>query len=359
MATSGSTTIGALWIPAIWVPAMRERQATFPALFTSKTVARADLFDGIASGPGIVANCPFLHDITDTQDELQVENAAPANNNLIPGAVQLFPIINKVLKFSSTALAKQLSGSDPMAAIIDQIVMTKLKNRQTNLIAMLRGLFGSYGAANAVAALSGVRYVNPNTGQEIFTENGAAATDANLIDADVFLQAKALMGELADDLKDGCLLVHPNVKARLEILDRESFKTVMPGLESALPFSIDTYRGIPIFTSVSLVRAGTQSGYVYDSYLISKGTVGYGEKPQQGDTTDVASIQYWRDRDLNTELIWDRTRFMLGVAGTAWTGQAANANNGPSNGELATPGNWSLLYYTPNRVGAVCIRTNG
>jgi hypothetical protein len=356
---AGPTTIGQLWTPSIWIPAMRERQATFPALFNSGTVARADLFDQLASGPGYAVNAPFLRDITDTTDELQVENTAPVANNAITGSYQVMPILNRVTKYSSTALAKQLSGADPMSAIIDQMLETRLKQRQTTLIAALRGLFASAGAANpAAAALKGALYVDPQTGNEIFTENGNAV-DANLMSADVFIAAKALMGELADSLKDGCFLVHPNVKARLEVLDSLNFKTLIKASE--LPFSITTYRDIPIFTSTALVRAqtGGNGGYVYDSYLITKGTVGYGEKPQQGDTTDVASLQYWRDRDLNNELIWDRTRFMLGIAGVNWTGVPANINNGPTNAEFQTAGNWALAFQTANRVGAVCIRTNG
>lgn len=361
----GASTIGALWIPAIWIPAMRERQATFPVLWNSGIVARADLFDAIASGPGTSANAPFLNDITDQTDEVQVENAAPVNNNQQPGAVQIFPLCNRVIKKSSTALAKQLSGIDPMTAIIDQLVENRLKNRQFTLVAMLRGLFASAGVnlgagaagGYAAGALDGVKLTY--NGQEPFIENGAAAGAAQLFIPDFFIDAKALMGELGDLLKNGCFFCHPNIRARLEKLDALNFKTVDPGLASALPFSITTYRDVPIFTSVLLARPGTQGGYVYDSYLIARGMVGYGEQPQQGDTTAVASLQYWRDRDLNNELIWDRTRFMLGVNGTKWVGAAANVNNGPANAELQVPGNWQLVFQSANRVGAVCIRTNG
>lgn len=362
---AAATTIGALWIPQIWIPNMRERQATFPALWNCGIVTRADLFDAIAAGPGIAANVPFLYDITDQTDEVQVENAAPQNNNQQPGAVQVFPMMNRVKKSSASALSKQLSGADPMAAIIDQMVENRLKNRQFTLINMLRGLFASAGPNVGAGQVGG--YVAGSldavkltyNGTEPFIENGAAAGQGQLFTPDMFIDAKALMGELSQMLRNGCFLVHPNIKARLEKLDAISFKTVEPGLQSALPFAITTYRDVPIFESVLLVRNGAQGGYVYDSYLISKGMIAYGEKPQQGDTTDVASLQYWRDRDLNNELIWDRTRFILGVNGTKWVGNAANVNNGPANAELSNPANWNLIFQSANRVGAVCIRTNG
>lgn len=345
--------IANLWTPDIWIPAMRERQATFPALFNSGSVVRSELFDAIASGAGTSAHVPFLHDITDQTDEIQVENTAPTTDNGQPGDVPIFPILNRVSKNSVGALAMQVSGVDPMAAIIDQLVMRRLKQRQATLIATLRGLFASAGANSAAAALQDVRL--SCGGAEPFIEAGLQATEANLFSPDRFIDAKALMGELGDTLRNGCLFMHPNIKARLEKLDALNFKSIIK--PSELPFDIQTYRDIPIFLSTSLVRAGTTNGYVYDTYLISKGTVGYGEKPQQGDTTDVASLQYWRDRDLNNELIWDRTRFVLGVNGTRWGGTTGGQS--ATNAEMQVAASWTLMFTTANRVGAVCIRTNG
>lgn len=346
--------IADLWIPDVWVDAMRERQATFPALFNSGIVMRSDLMDTIATGAGKDANFPFLKDITDQDDEIQVENTGPVNDNGQPGDVQVFPILNRVTKNSVTALAAQVSGAEPMIAIIDQLTMRRLKQRQKTLLAMLRGVFGTGAtAANVAAALAAVRL--GGTAAEPFIENGLQATGDNLIDPDKFIDASALLGELEDDLKNGCILLHPNVKARLRKLDRLNFHTTV--MQSELPWTIETYCGIPIFTSAALVRDGAQGGYVYDTYLITKGTVGYGEKPQQGDTRDVASLAYFFDRNLNNDLIWDRTRFMMGINGLKWTGNPAGQS--ATNAELQTAANWGLVFQSANRVGAACIRTNG
>jgi len=345
--------LATLWTPAIWIKAMRERQATFPALFSSGTVQQTDLMNSVASGAGTSANIPFLKDITDQSDEVQVEATAPVNDLGAPGAVQVFPILNRVTKNSGTALAANVSGEDPVPHIIESLVARRLKQRQTTLVAMLRGLFGTAGAANVACALSGVRL--GGTTQENFTETGLSATAGQLISPTMFVNAKALMGELADTLKDGCLLMHPNIRAALEIQDSLNFKTLQK--PSDLPFTITTYRDIPIFLSNSLVRVGTTNGFVYDTYLLTKNTVGYGEKTQASDVKDVASLAYFYDRDLNDDLVWDRTRFVLGVDGTKWTGTPAGQS--ATNAELQTTGNWSLQYQSPDRVGAVCFRTNG
>lgn len=351
--------IAGLWVPAIWIKAMKERQATFPALFNSGTVMQNDVMDGIASGAGTGANVPFLKDITDQDDEIQVEHTAPTTVNGAPGATQVFPILNRVTKNAVTAMAATISGADPVGHIIESLVPRRLKQRQKSLLSMARGMFGSgsgaNGALNGAAPLSAVRL--GGTVAEPFSENGAAPTAQYLMDPDKFIGGKALMGELQDTLKDGCMWVHPNVKARLESLDALNFKTLIK--PSELPFNITTYREVPMFLSNSLVRAGTGGGFVYDTYLFAKTTVGYGEKPQVSDQKDLASLAYFFDRDLNDDIIWDRTRFVLGVDGVSWIGVPANLNAGPTNAELLVPGNWSLVYQTPDRVGAVCIRTNG
>lgn len=332
---------------------MRERQATFAALFNSGTVLQNDLMDQIASGAGTSANVPFLKDITDQGDEIQVENTGPVTDNGSPGDVQNFPILNRVTKNSVTALAVQVSGADPVAHIVGSLTERRLKQRQATLIAILRGLFASAGAINAAAALSAVRL--SYNGNEPFIENGNAAGEDQLMNPDKFIDASALLGELSQTLKNGCLLMHSNVKARLQKLDALNFKTqVRP---SELPFDLTTYRDIPLFISDSLKRVGTGSGFVYDTYLITKGTVGYGEKPQAADVKDVASLSYFYDRNLNNDLIWDRTRFIMGVDGTKWGG--APAGQSATNAELQTAANWTLVYQTANRCGATCIRTNG
>ncbi|MEY2466754.1 MAG: hypothetical protein QOD03_1275 [Verrucomicrobiota bacterium] len=344
--------IADLWIPDIWIAHMAERQNTFPSVFTSGILTRTPELDAIASGAGLSSNIPFFKDITDQADEVQVENQGPATDNGQPSGKMVATILNRVTKNSVTALSGAISGADPLGSIISQLTERRMKQRNTTLIGLLRGLFGSAGAKNGAAALTANRWGGTNA--EIFIEDGNASVAANnWITPDVFIFTKALLGELADDLANGVFLCHPNVKARLESLDALNFKT---GVPSALG-PINTYRGIPIVTSSKLVRAGGVSGFVYDSYLITRGTVGYGEKPQQGDTIDVSSLHYWKDPDKNNEFIYDRTRFVMHVNGTKWVGNPAGQT--AANSELQTPGNWQLAWQTADRIGAVCFRTNG
>lgn len=346
--------ISDLWIPAEWVNALHERQATFPSLFNSGVAARGELFDGFAAGPGNTVNIPFFKDITDQADEVQVENTAPATDNGQPSGLMVATQLNRVSKNSSGAMAAQMSGSNPTAAIVSAIAERRLKQRQTTLISILRGAFGTGAQAlNAAAPLSANRLGGVTA--EPFSETGVGAPAGDFMSPTLFVNSCTLLGELADGLKQGCFLVHPNIRAALQILDSLNFKTLQK--PSDLPFDLETYRDVPMFVSNNLVRAGGVNGFVYDSYIISKGTVAYGEKPQQGDTIDVASLAYFQDKANNNEIIYDRTRSILHLDGMKWVGTPAGQS--PSNAELGTVGNWNLVYQTASRVGAVAMRTNG
>lgn len=348
--------LATLWTPDRWFPAIAERQATFPYLFNSKAVKRTDRLTELVSGAGTIANMPFLKDITDQANEVQVEHTAPTTINGAPGDVVKYPILNRVTKNSWTAMSANVSGADIMPYVWGSMAERRLKQDQTTLINYLRGVFGTGGAANAAAQLSDVRF--GGTTAEPFIENpGSDPANQYLISVNMIIRTKALLAELEDTLKSGCMFVHPDIKASLEILDAISFRTTEPGVQSGLPFAITTYRGIPLFVSSALRRAGTGNGYVYDSYLIAEGSLGFGEKPQLGDQPDLASLSYFYDRDLNDYLIWDRNRIAFSVDGVSFTGTPSASS--ATDAELATPGNYSLKYQSANRCGAAALRTNG
>ena len=187
---------------------------------------------------------------------------------------------------------------------------------------------------------------------DAFDESVTDATAAQLMGMELFIHSKSRMGELADDHMDGALWLHPTILAALELADETSFDKASRG-----PWTIRTYHGMPIYTSEALVRAGTTNGFVYDTYLLAKGIVAKGEKPQKTDVVDAAALQVEKKFGLNNEIIYDRTRFGLHLNGTKWEGTPAAES--PSNAELGTIANWNLVLVTAGRVGAVCIRTNG
>lgn len=342
--------ISDLWSPDIWVRGMREKQATLPSILNSGICVTSAEFDAIATGAGTIVNVPFYKDSTDQADAIQVQDTAPTIQAITTGTMKA-AILNRVTANGVTALAAQVSGSDPVAEFSAVMAAKRLKQRNTTLIALLRGAFASLGASGATAALDDVRV-------DSFDESGTDATSDQTFSSDLFITAKALMGELADELQGGAMLVHPNVLASLERQDKESFA---PGVVSAMGWTVRTYRGVPVFTSELLARAGSSNGYVYDSYLFAKGVVARGEKAQIGGTPgnpvlDVASLNYTIDTAKNNSVIYDRTRHILHLNGMSYDGTPSGQS--ATDAELGTAADWSYKYQTANRAGIVCIRTN-
>lgn len=337
------TTIANLWTPAVWIPTIDEGARSFPSLVTSPVVQQSPLFDSLASGGGTSVNLPFFQDITDQDDGIQVENTAPTVNNLTAGT-NVAPVLNRVVAFGSEALAKAVAGADPVAAITRQIALNRQKRAQKTLLSILRGLFAQGAAPGSAAALSACR-------SDVSSETGASPAAGQLIDSTKFNNATALMGELQAGLLNGVVWMHPLIRAALLNADANSFERLSRG-----DLLLETYKGIPVVVSNLLVRAGTTSGVVYDTYVIAPGAIAWGMKPQVAGI-DAASLQYDADVTKNQEAIYDRTRMLIHVNGTKWTGTPAGQS--ATDAELLTRTNWSLAFQTADRCGIVQIRTNG
>lgn len=339
------TNIGALWTPAIWIKELRERQATFPSILNTGAVLKSPRFDEIATGAGVSANIPFFKDISDGDDEIQVEGTAPGVDGLVTG-LQVTPILNRVKATGATALSAAVSGTEPITEIMSILVARRLKQRHKTILAVLRGAFGTLTGASGVAApLSACRL-------DKFDETGIDATALQIMSINNFIDAKSMMGELADDLLDGAMFIHSTVLAALEKEDVTQFKE-----KSMTNYTVRTYKGVQIIISDSLVRAGTTNGFVYETYLLGRDTIAYGEKAQVGDVIDTASLQLDESKPKNEETIYDRTRFVAHVNGMKWVGTASGQS--ATNAELAVIANWNLVQSSAHRTGIVCIRTNG
>jgi hypothetical protein len=344
------TSIINVWTPEIWLRDKNEKLASFPVFMNSPCVVKNAEFDALASGGGISANLPFFKDTSDLNDAVQIEETAPTEVLMTAGK-QLVPILNRVTKMGVTALASAVTGENVEEGITSQVAAQQLKQTQKVVISELRGAFGTGSVAiGGAAALQNTRLVRAD-------EAGVGAAALELMSVNTFLDAKALMGEVQSELSQGGFFVHPAVFAGLEKADAANVGVTLP---SQLPFMLRTYRGISVYLCDALVRAGTTDGFVYDSYLIAPGSIAWGEKPQatdDGSTIDVAAFQLYADKDKNTEWIFNRRRFLVGINGLRYT--ATPAASSATNAELAVPGSWTLVYTTANRTGIVAIQTNG
>jgi hypothetical protein len=339
------TTIADLWVPDIWIPGMAERALRRPSLINSGIVVRAPDLDAVASGGGQAANIPFLKE-PDYDDEVQEEDKEPTVNK-ITSDKHVAPILNRVSATGHHALAGAVSGTDPVQFALNALAGVRLRQRQKTLLNILRGVFGNAAGPDAgAAALKALR-------KDIFIEAGAGAGAANLFSSDAFIDTLGLYGEVSDELAQrGVIVCHSKIaSAMLKADDIDYFKT-----SEGAPLA-RRYKGMQIYISDLLTRAGTASGSVFDTYVFLPGAVAMGDKPQTSKIGEVSSLTQKADAGPNSVKTYDRTRFVMHVQGTRWKGVPVKQS--ASNAELATEGNWELAFGDVKNVSVCCLRTNG
>ena len=334
------TSIADLWVPEITIQGLAERVLKQSNLLTTDVVVRSDIFQQIAEGAGTESLIPFFRE-PDFEDEVQKEGTEPTINALDSGR-QKCPILNRVGAIGGTALAAVVSGSDPMGYALLNLAGVRLRQRERTLKSILDGLFGG--------AFSDIKYPGA-------VEAEADVTADNLIDAPMINAAEELFGEGLEQLEGGVFWCHPHILTKLK--DQDLIETVKPSESN--PITLHYYGGMRVFTNKSLVRGGTTSGKVYQTYLLQPRTIATGDKPQVGyaggQAESVASLTFWDDPKTNDSKIYDRTRFVLQPAGARWKGDPAGQS--ATNEELATAGNWELAFSEAAKVGIVLLETNG
>jgi len=338
------TTVNDLWTPAIWRQGLPEMVTRQTDLMTSPVViSNLPLLNDIAAGGGTSGNVPHLRE-PDHADEPQVQDTAPTINNVASG-LQICPILNRVSAIGQTALAAAVSGSnpDPIGYAMGVAARLRLRQRQTTLINILRGAFGTgSGALNANRVASFVEVVGNQTSD-------------HFLDSDMFFDATAKLGEAKTRLEfGGVIFMHSVIEAALSKQDQIDYVKNSEG-----KIVMRMYKGLQVILNDALVRAGSTSGNVYDTYILTPGSVAMGDKPQSNLIGDAASLLTDGDAAKNNLVIYDRTRFLLHPFGLRWIGTPSNVPGGATNAELATQGNWALAFAEAKRCGIVQLVTNG
>lgn len=346
------TQIDDLWVPSIWQPTLAERVISEPNFLNSEVVIGSPELRAAAAGPGTDVNIPFLIE-PNPADQVQKERTAPTIGKITAGT-QRTAILQRVSPLGATAIAKQLSGSDPVSAILGFIVGIRYRQRATALWSQLQGL---YGAASTVDAATGAfRALRLDHFSETLN-----TTPGNFIDSDMALDAVELMGEAKMRLEGGIAWMHSKIETALNKQDQIE---VIRNSQGAIVMK--AYKGMRVVVDDRLVRNGSVSGKVYFTFFAARASIAMEEKPQivTDRAGEVAALQLSvNDIALNETTIYDRTRYILHPQGAKWNPADVtdfNADGGtPANTDLADPANWALAFNDARNVGIVCLRTNG
>jgi hypothetical protein len=299
-------------IPELFNDYIIERTAELSRLRNSSMLTDMSELLGDKMG-GTTVNMPFYKDLSG-DDQLVDDTTDLAINSIATGS-DVAAKLYRAQVFGATDLAADLSGSDPVGAIVDLFAEYWARQEEKILLKILSGAMAAASMSGNVLDISGL--------------TGAAAN----FDADSFLDATAKLGDRQDDL--AAIAVHGDTYSLMKKLDLIDF---IPDSESKK--IIPTYMGHLLIVDDSMPKDSVNG--IYDTYIFGNGAIGFAQASPKN------PVEVGRDPLINggQDYVVNRRFFVMHPRGIKWIGTPAKAT--PSDSELATGTNWERVYENKN-----------
>ena len=226
--------------------------------------------------------------------------------------------------WSATDLSAALAGSDPMAAIGSLVAGFWARDMQKELIALLKGVFGTIPAGD-----SGTPPAETRLKSNLLDISGKSGSAANW-SGSAFIDAEQMLGDAKAQLTGICM--HSATEAYLK--KQNLIETVQPSNDVAF----GTYQGKRVIIDDG---CPAEKG-VYTTYLFGNGAIALGNGNPVGfvpTETDRA-----KRKGSGIDYLINRKTMILHPRGIAWQNAEVEKTEGPSRLEIANPKNWKPVY---------------
>ncbi len=325
------TNLSDIIVPELFNPYVINKSMEKSALFQSGIVANNSEFNKLASQAAPTVNMPFYEDLTGESEQI-IESTDLADNKITSNK-DVAVIIRRAKMWSATDLSAALSGKDPMGAIVSLVSDFWVRDMQKELVAILKGIFGSYtgDSSNTVTPLS-------SNLLDITTASSAAA---KIISASSFIDAQQLLGDAQTQLTG--VMMH---SATWSYLKKQNLITTE---HPSIDVSFDTYQGKRVIIDDG---CPTESG-VYTTYLFGQGAIALGNGSPEG----FVPTETDRDKKKGSgvDYLINRKTYILHPRGVKFTNADVAKSEGPSRTELASAKNWERVY-EPKQIRIVAFK---
>lgn len=286
------------------------RTTELSAIFQSGIITRDSQFDQLASEPAQVHNMPFFNDLTgDSEDVIEGQDLTAAK---ITSNQDTSTTIRRAKMWSSTDLAAQLAGKDPMKAIGDLAAGFWARDHQKELLNILDGVFASTGMTDHVLDITG--------------KTGKAAN----FSGEAFIDAMQLMGDARNSLT--AVVMHSATKSYLDKLN------LIQTIRQSDAVSFDTYMGRRVIVDDGC-PVDTDK---YTTYLFGEGAIAFGVGSPVGMTP--TEVDRDKRKGSGVDFLIMRKAFIMHPRGVAWQNKTRAHAESVSRAELKDAGNWKRVY---------------
>ena len=333
-----ATRIADLITPEIFTPYVAEQTTQLDSFLQSGIVAPMEQLNATEDG-GDYVNIPFFKANLEGAFEVLKDN-----KSLTPGKIDADKQVGVVLRrgraFEVRDLAAIVSGSDPMAAIGNKLAAYIAHQRQIDLLACLKGVFGGMDELKTD--------VDTEAAFNELAKNIGSNATCPILGPKQVADARALLGEQGDKLTT--VVMHSRVYYSLVERRAIDFVYTKAGAGSAEAtagsiaqsfgdVSVPTFMGLRVVVSDDVDVDSTSSPARFGTYFFTEGAVGSGT---------TFALRTERDRDIlaKSDAMSFDLHYTYHPIGASWKSSSGGANPDPV--ELAKVGNWEKVYKTEN-----------
>jgi len=320
-----ATRISDVIVPEVFAPYVLEPSTKTNKLLSSGAVAIDAQISANLAGGGLTFNYSSWDSTSDSSGDTDVSNDDPsdiATPEKLGTKNQICPRLARNKSWSTTDLAGQLAGSDPMDAIAGNVGDYFDTQRNKTLVSILTGFTGTAGMSTHV--------------NDIYSDVASPAATTN-IGAGAIIETKSAWG---DHTSNGDVIVmHSDSYNSLLLQNLISFEAT-----NVQSIGWGTYLGFTVAVDDALPKVAGANASEYSTYILKNGAVGFGNAIQDNAVeTDREPLQGGGG---GVEILVVRDCLAFHIMGSKWTGTPASTT--PSNAELATTTNWAVAAELKN-----------
>ncbi len=318
----GGTTLSDVIVPELFNPYVINRILQLSALVQSGIIVNNSEFDKLASQAAPTVNMPFFEDLSGESEQI-IEND-DLDDNKITSQKDVAVILRRAKMWSATDLSAALAGKDPMEAIAQLVATFWVRDMQKELIALLKGIFGTIPGTTEPETDPVTRLASN------LLDISALSGNAAKWSATAFIDAMQLLGDAKSQLTAVCM--HSATESYLR--KQNLIETVQPSND----VSFGLYQG----KRVIIDDGCPVSEGVYTTFLFGAGAVALGNgNPVNFIPTETDRA---KRKGSGVDYLINRKTYILHPRGIKWTGESVAKTEGPSRAEVGLPQNWNPVY---------------
>lgn len=346
-------------VPEVFTPYAQQLTEEKARLIQSGVVVSSPVLNTLLAGGGSTFNVPSWLDLdasdstgadlvsSDDVADIQAasfESGTPTDANRkdatpkkITTAREISARMTRNQSWSSTGLARELAGDDPMQAIATRVAFYWIRRLQRIFVQTFNGVI----ADNLLAPGGSDTHTQYDLINDI---SGASFVDGvTNFSAEAFIDAAVTMGDSMEQLT--ACMVHSVVYARMQ---KNNLIDFIPDATGQV--QIATFLGREVIIDDGMPRTGS----VYDTWLFGAGAAQMGEALD--DTPTEVSRQALAGNGGGQEILTTRRVYGMHPTGHAYI-QGSIPDGGPANSDLATAANWSRRYPERKQIEFAVLRT--